>query len=144
MLTVLAGSHRLCVEFSETGGRIGAAVGNVEDFGWFYACWDVGIANQAHSGGGACVANGEHYGAIKYPTLDLCFCESFSAVCAFLLGVFFLSACIARSALGITAPGSSVFVYIVSGELKHDRDSVYCCIGYVIESVRFRRGYEGL
>ena len=81
--------------FAEIGGRNGAAVGHVEEFGWFYACEDLGIANKALTGGGACVANGGQYGAIKYSTLDLCFYDSFSAACEFFIGGFFSLACIA-------------------------------------------------
>ena len=54
----------------------------------------------------------------------------------------FSSACISGSDPRTTAPGSAVFIDMVSGYLK--QDSVYCCIGYVIESVRFRKGYGGL
>ena len=70
-------------EFADIGGRSVATIGNVEEFGCFYACGDLGIANQARTGIGDCVANFGRYGAIKYSTLDLGFCERFSKVCAF-------------------------------------------------------------
>ena len=62
--------------------------------------------------------------------------------CAFLVGFFFSLECIAGSTPGNTAPGSAVFIDVVSGELK--RYSVYWRIDYVIESVRFQRGYGRL
>ena len=102
----------------------------------------MGISNQAHIGGGACVANGGRYGAIDYSTLDLGFYERFGTACAFLFGVFFLLACISGSAPETTAPVSAVFFGVVSGELK--RDSVYWRIGYVINSFWFWRGCGGL
>ena len=65
--------------------------------------------------------------------LDLCFCERFSAACGFLIGVFLSSTCISGSSLRTTAPGSAVFVDVVSWWLK--RDSVCCSVEYVIESL---------
>ena len=34
-------------EFADIGGRSGAFIGDLEEFGCFYACGDLGIANQA-------------------------------------------------------------------------------------------------
>ena len=47
--------------------------------------------------------------------LELCLCERFSAACALFIGVFLSSSCIAGLAPGTTAPGSAVFVDMVSG-----------------------------
>ena len=59
--------------------------------------------------------------------------------CAFLIGVFFSSACIAGSDQGTTVPGSAVFFDVVSGEFNGE--SVFWRIGHVIESLG---GYGGL